>query len=89
LLQQANPTILVATFSCLVVVNFSFELCGDCRILATDLIQMLGHDQKRMTGILPTTYSRLAASQMARQRLTKRKSLARAIEIKRFCLITG
>ena len=31
--QPANPTILVVTFSCLVVVTFSFELCGDCRII--------------------------------------------------------
>ncbi len=38
----------------------------------------VGRDQKRMTGILLTTSSELAASQMARQRQTRRKNIARA-----------
>jgi hypothetical protein len=42
-----------------------------------------------MTGILLTTSSELAASQMGRQRQTRRKDIARAEEIERLDKITG
>jgi hypothetical protein len=49
----------------------------------------VGHDQKRMTGILLATSSEPAASQWPGRRQTSRKNIARAEVIEHFDLITG